>query len=230
MHDEKPLLKMIWESPFDDAPRLVYADWLEERGEVERAEIIRVQCELDPLSTDDPRRASLQARERELLPLRSHWIRRYVDSDQKSPLLTDLLRAGFYRGFPYPNVRLTPEQFRNNTMILGQVAPLWRVQLYSARGQLDGLAKLPLLRYIRELGLAVNELRDSQLRPLLQSPYLFNLDALDLRHNGLTTHTAHALADSPCLPRLRSVDLRWNPIDAEGVHILQERFGDGVYV
>jgi uncharacterized protein (TIGR02996 family) len=29
----------------DDAPRLVYADWLEENGQAERAELIRVQCE-----------------------------------------------------------------------------------------------------------------------------------------------------------------------------------------
>jgi uncharacterized protein (TIGR02996 family) len=29
----------------DDGPRLVYADWLEEQGEGERAELIRVQCE-----------------------------------------------------------------------------------------------------------------------------------------------------------------------------------------
>jgi uncharacterized protein (TIGR02996 family) len=30
----------------DDTPRLIYADWLEEHGEVERAEFIRVQVEL----------------------------------------------------------------------------------------------------------------------------------------------------------------------------------------
>jgi uncharacterized protein (TIGR02996 family) len=32
-------------APGDDAPRLVYADWLDEHGEPGRAEFIRVQCE-----------------------------------------------------------------------------------------------------------------------------------------------------------------------------------------
>ena len=30
----------------DDAPRLIYADWLEEHGESERAEFVRLQCKL----------------------------------------------------------------------------------------------------------------------------------------------------------------------------------------
>lgn len=37
---------MIYGVPKADAPRLWYADWLEERGEVERAEFIRVQVKL----------------------------------------------------------------------------------------------------------------------------------------------------------------------------------------
>jgi uncharacterized protein (TIGR02996 family) len=36
----------ICDAPADDGPRLVYADWLEERGDTGRAEFIRVQCEL----------------------------------------------------------------------------------------------------------------------------------------------------------------------------------------
>lgn len=40
------LLKTIIDHPDDDASRLVFADWLDEHGEPERAEFIRVQCEL----------------------------------------------------------------------------------------------------------------------------------------------------------------------------------------
>ena len=40
------LLQSVIDSPKEDAPRLVYADWLEEHGELERAELIRVQIEL----------------------------------------------------------------------------------------------------------------------------------------------------------------------------------------
>jgi uncharacterized protein (TIGR02996 family) len=67
MSDEDALLLGIIENPDADAPRLVYADWLEERGKQERAEFIRVQCELAKLPEGDPRRARLEPRERRLL-------------------------------------------------------------------------------------------------------------------------------------------------------------------
>jgi uncharacterized protein (TIGR02996 family) len=43
------LLRAILEAPAEDTPRLVYADWLDENGQPERAEFIRVQCELPRL-------------------------------------------------------------------------------------------------------------------------------------------------------------------------------------
>lgn len=46
MTDHSHFLRAIIASPDDDAPRLVYADWLEENGEPERSEFIRVQIEL----------------------------------------------------------------------------------------------------------------------------------------------------------------------------------------
>jgi uncharacterized protein (TIGR02996 family) len=39
-------LQDIIEHPEDDAPRLIYADWLEEHGDPDRGEFIRVQCRL----------------------------------------------------------------------------------------------------------------------------------------------------------------------------------------
>jgi uncharacterized protein (TIGR02996 family) len=41
MHEA--FLQAILEAPTDDLPRLVYADWLDENGEHERAELIRLQ-------------------------------------------------------------------------------------------------------------------------------------------------------------------------------------------
>ena len=43
MFDEDAFLAAIKASPRDDAPRLVYADWLDEQGRHEQAEIIRVE-------------------------------------------------------------------------------------------------------------------------------------------------------------------------------------------
>jgi uncharacterized protein (TIGR02996 family) len=39
------LFRVICENPQEDTPRLAYADWLEENGQAERAEFIRLQCE-----------------------------------------------------------------------------------------------------------------------------------------------------------------------------------------
>lgn len=100
MSDSEAFLKNIIDFPSDDTPRLVYADWIDERGESDRAEFIRVQCEL---ATGDPRcqRSSLAfkacifldrliskerrcerckrwawlcVREKELLVMAKHWF------------------------------------------------------------------------------------------------------------------------------------------------------------
>jgi uncharacterized protein (TIGR02996 family) len=52
--DRERFLKAIRAAPDDDAVRLVYADWLDENGDEEHAELIRVQCRLPRL----PRRST----------------------------------------------------------------------------------------------------------------------------------------------------------------------------
>jgi uncharacterized protein (TIGR02996 family) len=46
MTDRAALLAAVLAAPDDDAPRLIYADWLTENGQPERGELIRVQREL----------------------------------------------------------------------------------------------------------------------------------------------------------------------------------------
>jgi uncharacterized protein (TIGR02996 family) len=50
----------------DEASRLVYADWLESRGELVRAEFLRVQARLEAIAADDPELEALTDRLREL--------------------------------------------------------------------------------------------------------------------------------------------------------------------
>src|SRR5205085_5003860 len=55
MAQEDTLLAAVRQDPEDDAPRLVYADWLEEHGDPARAEYIRLQCRLAERERDvDP--------------------------------------------------------------------------------------------------------------------------------------------------------------------------------
>ena len=42
--EESALVGQILTRPADDTPRLVYADWLDEHGQADRAEFVRVQC------------------------------------------------------------------------------------------------------------------------------------------------------------------------------------------
>lgn len=69
MNIEDAFIQAILSDPSATAPRLIYADWLEERGDpssICRAEYLRVECELDALPKRDPKRTRLQARLRQL--------------------------------------------------------------------------------------------------------------------------------------------------------------------
>ena len=52
MTDGEALIRTVLAAPADDAPRLVYADWLDEHCRAEDAEFIRVQIELARLGFD----------------------------------------------------------------------------------------------------------------------------------------------------------------------------------
>jgi uncharacterized protein (TIGR02996 family) len=58
-------------NPGEDAPRLIYADWLDEHGEPDRAEFIRRQCQLAWLDAADVRYAAVRARAGDLF--RGAW-------------------------------------------------------------------------------------------------------------------------------------------------------------
>jgi uncharacterized protein (TIGR02996 family) len=89
---ELGLLNAIHADPRDDAPRLVYADWLEESGKQDYAEFIRLQIEAARAHKDlwtDPKQS---LREGELL--RAHR------DDWAGPNLKAQRYDGFSRGLP----------------------------------------------------------------------------------------------------------------------------------
>lgn len=91
MSIDDDFIQTIIASPDDDAPRLVYADWLEEQGDP-RGEFIRIQCELAKMPEDDPRRWDLELRQGRLLRWYG-WQWWYMPFDPTS------VRPSFYRGF-----------------------------------------------------------------------------------------------------------------------------------
>src|SRR6516162_4698742 len=104
------VLQDIIENPADDCPRLAYADWLEEHGQADRAEFIRVQCRLVGLTHEATERSVLLARAESLLrrnwnewvgPLRDivgPWRDRYGESWLGDEFHPESLRR-FHRGF-----------------------------------------------------------------------------------------------------------------------------------
>src|SRR5579859_4433991 len=91
MKEPDALLRSVIDQPAEDAPRLVYADWLDEHGQSGRAEFIRTQIAL-ARGPDPAKLADLRRRERELLV--AH------EAEWTAPLHGVVRRARFVRGFP----------------------------------------------------------------------------------------------------------------------------------
>lgn len=92
-------LQAILENPDEDSPRLIYADWLDEHGDPDRAEFIRLQIELAHLPEEDPRRPHLERQEKALLARPGNtWA---------GPLVALARRWAFLRGSQFGNYEAT---------------------------------------------------------------------------------------------------------------------------
>jgi uncharacterized protein (TIGR02996 family) len=114
MLDDPAFIRMIAAAPDDDAPRLVYADYLEETGDpakATRAEFIRVQVERARLVPDTPRWTELWHRETALLG----WAKRWR---QELPAIEGVQYGGFVRGFIDQIQASTTALYRNFQVIL----------------------------------------------------------------------------------------------------------------
>jgi len=214
-HDDA-FLQAILEDPDDDTPRLVYADWLDEHGQPERAEFIRVQCELarlrseeHPSSEAQVRMAALQRREDVLLGVhRRAWT-------QPLPEWARAVACGFARGFVV-SVRAPVVLFLQHGTELFRVAPVQELALDGAGDRAAALAASPLLLHLRSLLLANQRLDDAAARALTASSHLGNLTLLNLDNNRLTWEGAQALAASPHLQRLARLHLGGNLLGPAG--------------
>ncbi len=115
MASEEAFLCAIRETPDVDAPRLAYADWLEGRGDLGRAEFIRVQCQRAQLSDDDPRTQELLACEQVLLDLHGReWVGPLEEYGEEWRFQRGLVVAGTIAAWC----------FRDKADILFSLAPL----------------------------------------------------------------------------------------------------------
>ncbi len=200
---------------YDDTPRLVFADWLDERGDPDRAEFIRVQCELEPMRDkyEINRAAELHRRERELLGKHEkEWL-------GTMPKGWDDWQTGasaeFRRGF----VDLVEMPVRTFLEFGGDVLRLHptvrRVVLFRVHGYGERLAGCPALAGLAEMELAC-WYSDADAKAIAASPYLGQLQVLEIwlgRREGLKdARLCRIVARAKALPRLRELTLL-NPDD-----------------
>ena len=183
------LLQDVCEHPDDDAPRLIYADWLDDHGgiaEQARAEFIRVQCELDRLPEDDPRWAALQKRERQLL--RAH---RPAWESERPPFATGKSKGEWLRGFLVPGLREPVSRFVQRRPEEFFPFPLWRVTLHGLANVPDKLERVtelaacPNLLRAAELNLTSNAIGPEGAARFAACPHLGNVTVLNLRRNWM---------------------------------------------
>ncbi|MFO0847839.1 MAG: TIGR02996 domain-containing protein [Gemmataceae bacterium] len=242
---ERALLTSVAAAPDDDLPRLVYADWLDEHGHTDRADFIRVQCELSR-STDPPLlRRALEARAEELWA--AHWR-------EWAPILActpaQEVAVEFRRGFA-DAVRLTPAAITAYAPRLARELPtITRVAVTDAfptdANRLRGLSLFPHLTAVdlhlsrlgddgvshlartcqwfarvQGLSLAGNGLTDRGLMRLCRAGHPpTSLKHLDLDANHVTERGVQALADCPAFGGLRSLSLRNNRLGDDAADIL----------
>jgi uncharacterized protein (TIGR02996 family) len=151
--DREAFLRAIRADPADDTVRLVYADWLDEHGDPEQAEFVRLQIELDARRDhpDEPRVRDLAEREAILLALHGHrWLGDAADVAGGYPAFGPVFR----RGFP-EMVCLRLDRFVERAADLFAACPTVReVSLFDVAGRGAELAACPHLNHVETLELA----------------------------------------------------------------------------
>jgi uncharacterized protein (TIGR02996 family) len=200
MTENQLLLRAILDDPDDDGRRLVYADWLEERGDVARAEFIRVQVELAALPAYDPRWAERRRREQALLRQHGPTWRREVQSWARPG-------AVFRRGF-VAEVRASLAEFLRGAGGLFRRAPVRAATFLNVSPErLGALAASPVLAELTGLRVASVTVAVPALLALVGSPHVAGLRRLRLHLTDDQPEVARALAAATHLARLEHLRL-----------------------
>ena len=199
-------LQSILTSPRDDAPRLIYADWLDRNGNP-LGEFIRLQCQLAQAPSDE-QRLFRERREQELLAdFQSDW----------SDSLADRVEwCSFRRGF-VEEISLSDKHFIKHATDLFCLAPVFDVHLTSEGRRLNGLPELPWLTHTLFLDLSAQPLGDEGVERLANAPLLGQVHGLNLGSTFLGDGGLDALIDSPELGSLRELYINDNPITDDSI-------------
>jgi uncharacterized protein (TIGR02996 family) len=207
MTEREALLRAIRASSEDNLVRLVFADWLDERGEHEEAEFIRLQCELEPIRD---RLEDLRAREliRREEVLENH---RFGTAFEVGPgLITYTEKLGYRRGLPDWLVISLDNLLKRGDQIFAAYPTIRELAVFDVHGRGTDLAACPLLARLDELEVADSLTPDdaavlaesSHIRPISQ--FKLYADWEDYRR-GL----AFQIADRSTPDWPRRIDMIW---------------------
>ncbi len=176
MSDRDALLRAIIDNPAEDTPRLVFADWLDENDEPERAEFIRLQIEL---ARSGNKAKKAQLRERELwAQSRARWKAELPDF----PALrwSEYWSRGFVNCVSVENWAT----FRRIHADVFRAVPLQHLILFDF-GAPRAFARFPALARLKGLSFLC-DVNDAAAEQFLASPYLDGLEQIDLGAAPLT--------------------------------------------
>jgi uncharacterized protein (TIGR02996 family) len=207
---EEAFLADIREHADDDGPRVIYADWLEENGNPDRAEHIRLECELARRADGDPRKEALLDRRLELL--RAHL----KEWTQAFPAWARPVQAQHFRRGFVEYIDCTALQFIRHGQALFRVAPIRKVWLRSVRPHVAELAASANLKGLTYLSLHGAGLDGQDLCTLLASPHLTDLRELSLSSNDINMRVPGLQALAEWEPLARVTDLHLNRCGVAG--------------
>ncbi len=210
--EEAAFRRAIRRSPDDDLPRLVYADWLDERrrdGDAERAMFIRIQLHRAANGEDEP------------WPIEDELLRTYARDWCEQDLGTRPPALGFHsrRGF-VAAVTASQTEFEQHA---GAWMTNGRIESLTICGPCDTaqIASHPIASGFTELVLAGCHARDHDLAVLAASAWTQKLRVLDLGFNGITSYGLESLLRQPGgWPCLTELSLSGNPLRAQGARCI----------
>lgn len=212
----EPFLNAICASPEDDTVRLVYADWLDENGDPDRAEFVRLQIQRAQLKAGGENPKELKDRDIKLRQVHEERWRRELP-----PAIHPDVWQRFWRGF-VSGATVSARLFLQHADTIFTAAPVQFVHLRRLDDALAGM--LGTSDHLRRLhGLTVS---DSRLflgwARMLAPRTLVSLRWLELRERVVLSPEAVPLLAA--LPKLDRVEIKGD-VPRRTAALLGDRFG-----
>ena len=244
--EEHPFLAEILADPFHQDPRLVYADWLEEQGDVrlaavrKGAEIVRRQAgmfddlidtQLDRFQRQDRNLAVdfSSAARRKLPKVKGITYRRFEGG------VVDTIRVDDTKAFqdhakeilnvvPAISYEADPEYPNLKTLLsspeMSRLGALMLGDNYGGPDIARAVADSPHLTGLKYLAIFSAEIGDVGAANFAGAEHLKNLEILDLNNNKLTSEGITTLVQSEHLSNLQGLLLSFNAPDANFPQLL----------